>query len=130
MDRPDLLRRIERRAAELGIVQDVWIQVNVTDESQKGGCEPEAGAELWERVAAAPHVAPLGLMTLARADDDEAGCRRSFAALRELAEPLTDAAGNRARLSMGMSRDFEWALLEGSQQLRLGSVLFGPRRPR
>lgn len=127
VDRLELLQQLARRASSLGLVQDIWIQVNISRESQKGGCPPELTAALWAAALAEAPLAPLGLMTVGRLDAPEAEARAGFALLRGLAEPLLRRDGSPAGLSMGMSDDFEWAVLEGSTQVRLGSVLFGPR---
>lgn len=128
VDREDLLDRIARRAAELGRVQAVWIQVNASDEAQKGGCAPEATAELWERAAAAPGLDPWGLMTMARYGAPEPELRATFARVRELASSLAPTPGRpRVELSMGMSDDFEVAVEEGATWIRVGSALFGAR---
>lgn len=127
VDRGSLLRRIDRRAQELGVVQPVWIQANISGEEQKGGCGLERLGELWAQALEAPGVEPLGTMAMAEDSPDEARVRGQFARLREASAGLRRADGAPARLSMGMSGDFEWALLEGATDLRLGTVLLGPR---
>ena len=126
VDRPELVDRLVRRAAELEIIQPVWIQVNTSGESQKGGCEPDDTATLIESVERAGSLDLCGLMTMGRAGADEAALRRGFEILRELRDRL--CAG--ASLSMGMSGDFEVAVEEGATHLRLGTTLFGPRPAR
>jgi hypothetical protein len=128
VDRPDLLDRIARRAAEIDRVQEIWIQVDIAEEEQKAGCPPRQALELWEQALAHGSTSPQGLMGMVRIDDDERAARRRFTRLRELSEDLRSRDGGPAMLSMGMSRDFEWAVEEGSHLLRLGSVLFGARR--
>ncbi len=130
VDHLELLERIARRARTLDVVQPIWIEVDLAQEPQKAGCAPEQAAELWERALAESSVEIVGLMGMVRLEDDETAARARFAALRRLAEGLRRRDGAAARLSMGMSRDFEWAVEEGSHQVRLGSALFGPRRPR
>lgn len=125
VDRPSLLRKIDARAEKVGVVQKVYLQVNISDEGQKGGCEPEEVQALWSDATAAGSVEPLGLMGMARFDAPEAELRRSFSRLRELS--LVVSPDRRVELSMGMSGDYEIAVEEGATVLRLGSVLFGPR---
>ncbi len=130
VDRLDLLQKIARRAAALQIVQVVWIEVDIAEEEQKGGCPVQELAELWERSLQESSLQVVGLLGMVRLSDDERAARARFTRLRRLAEDLRRKDGGPVRLSMGMSRDFEWAVEEGSHQIRLGSVLFGPRRPR
>jgi pyridoxal phosphate enzyme (YggS family) len=127
VDREDLLEKIANRAVALGLVQPVWIQVNITAEPQKAGCEPEACPALWRRAVELDGARPIGLMGISRFSAPESEVRGDFARLRVLADPLTAEDGESARLSMGMSDDFEWAILEGATHVRLGTVLFGPR---
>ena len=63
-------------------------------------------------------------MAMGRAGDDEAATRGAFARLRALGATL-----GAAKLSMGMSHDFEVAIEEGSTIVRVGSAIFGPRKP-
>ncbi len=128
---------LERAGAEKGVVQDVLMQVNVAREPQKGGVLPGEAEALAVHIAAQPHLALKGLMTMAPFTDDEAPVRETFRGLRELKASLDDrlrgsaapAAGESGftELSMGMSQDFEIAIEEGATMLRLGTVLFGER---
>ncbi|KAI0407799.1 hypothetical protein F4802DRAFT_487875 [Xylaria palmicola] len=120
---------------------NVHVQVNTSGEASKSGCTP--GAEtvaLCRAVEEAPHLRLLGLMTIgaiARSaattpeteNDDFVALRaqRDLVA-RELG--LEDSAGAGARhleLSMGMSEDFEGAIVMGSDEVRVGSTIFGVR---
>jgi hypothetical protein len=130
VDQLDLLAKIARRASKLGLVQPVWVEVDIAEEEQKGGCAPAEVDELWEKGLAESSLQMEGLMGMVRLGDDERSARARFARLRGLAEALRRKDARPALLSMGMSRDFEWAVQEGSHQLRLGSVLFGSRHPR
>jgi pyridoxal phosphate enzyme (YggS family) len=127
VDRVDLLDKIARRAELSGVVQDIWLQVNITHERQKGGCEREECALLFERASAVPSLRVLGLMGMARYQAPERELRDSFASLRRLAGELSRSSGRTLGLSMGMSDDYEIAVEEGSTQLRLGTVLLGAR---
>ena len=71
-----------------------------------------------------------GLMTIAPNSDDEAIVRRSFKTVRRLAEKVAVLTSHNASmdyLSMGMSKDFEWAIEEGANMVRLGTAIFGER---
>jgi PLP dependent protein len=125
VDRPELLEKIAGRAAELSIVQRIWIQANISGEDQKGGCAPAQVAQLWERGLESSALEPVGLMGMGSRGAGESALRESFSKLRDLGRELPVA--QRVRLSMGMSGDYAIAIEEGATQLRLGSVLFGPR---
>jgi PLP dependent protein len=96
----------------------VLVEVNLSDESQKGGCRPEETGALIERLRAAGLVVE-GLMTVPEVHGDPCP---TFARLRELGAGL-----GVTRLSMGMTADFEAAISEGATIVRVGSAVFGPR---
>lgn len=116
VDRADLGREIAKRAPGASVL----VQVNVSDEPQKGGCAPGETAALVAALRDAGLVVD-GLMTVGRTGPvDEA--RAGFRLLRTLADDLD----LRVR-SMGMSGDLEAAVAEGSTMVRVGAALFGPR---
>jgi pyridoxal phosphate enzyme (YggS family) len=96
----------------------VLVEVNLSDEPQKGGCRAGEAPDLVERLTASGLIVE-GLMTVPAATGDP---RPTFAALRELAGRL-----GLAELSMGMTADFEPAIAEGATIVRIGSAVFGPR---
>ena len=127
LDSERLLSSLEAEAAITGQPCNVLVEVNLSPDAARSGAAP---ADLPELVAAAvrsPHVRLRGLMGMARHPDSPAAdARRDFAQLRELRDRLeADVPATSLReLSMGMSGDFEAAVLEGSTMLRIGSALF------
>ena len=107
----------------------VLIEVNVSGEASKSGVAPAELDALAGAVRACPHLAPRGLLTIAPFGAPEPELRRVFARLRELRDRLAarDPGAGWATLSMGMSGDYEAAILEGATEVRLGTALFGPR---
>lgn len=101
----------------------VLVQVNVSDEPQKGGCAPGETPALVARLVD-EGLDVRGLMTVGRTGSP-ADARAGFTDLARLADRLDLPVR-----SMGMSGDFEVAVSEGATLIRLGSVLFGPRPPR
>ncbi len=127
VDRLKLARRLsEQRPAGLRPL-NVCIQVNVSGEATKSGCEPAAVTGLAHAVAELPGLRLRGLMTLPAPSRDFAEQRRAFARLRGLREALMAQGLALDTLSMGMSGDMEAAIAEGSTLLRIGSGIFGPR---
>jgi len=128
LDSRHLAERLEDRAAAAGRIQPVLLEVNVSRESQKQGCAPDAAVELALAVAAQAHLALQGLMTMARYEAPEPELRATFAGLRRLAERAREATRLALpELSMGMSDDFEIAVEEGATLVRVGTAIFGPR---
>jgi len=105
----------------------VLLQVNVTGEGQKSGCDPGAAGEIVARVRALGGLDLRGLMTMAPLAEDEMVQRKAFGGLRSLRDDLERQGHRLPELSMGMSGDFRAAVAEGATMLRLGTVLFGER---
>lgn len=122
LDRPSLLKALAKAYDKLGKRVPCFIQVDVGEEEQKGGC---AIVDLPDLVAQAREadIPILGLMCIPPFDKEPAPF---FALLGELArrhEPEPGAWG----LSMGMSADYETAIMLGATHIRVGSALFGAR---
>ncbi|MBO9574633.1 MAG: YggS family pyridoxal phosphate-dependent enzyme [Sphingobium sp.] len=118
VDRPSLVTALARAIDKAGKRPDCFIQVNIGDEEQKGGC---AIADLPALLAEARAVdlPVIGLMCVPPADVEAAPY---FALLDKLARDH----GLEGR-SMGMSGDFETAIMLGATHVRVGSALFGAR---
>jgi pyridoxal phosphate enzyme (YggS family) len=129
LDSLRLLEAVDAEAARQRIEpRDVLVEVNLSADPGRSGA---AAADLPALVAAAarcPHVRLRGLMGMAgHPDAPAADARRDFARLRELRDrlqPTLPDPGMLGELSMGMSGDFEAAILEGSTMVRIGSALF------
>jgi pyridoxal phosphate enzyme (YggS family) len=107
----------------------VLVQVNVAGEEQKGGCAPEDASAIAHHIQELEGLALHGLMTMAPFTDEEKTQRSTFAGLREIRERLNGEGLQVPELSMGMSGDYKAAVAEGATMVRLGTVLFGGRRP-
>jgi pyridoxal phosphate enzyme (YggS family) len=128
LDSLELADELDRRAAAAGTTVPVLIQVNVAREPQKSGCDPSAVPALARALAARTQLRLEGLMTMAPFTDDESVQRGVFRGLRELRDRVQEEGAWLPTLSMGMSGDFATAVAEGATVVRLGTVLFGPRR--
>ena len=127
VDRLDLAGELDRRATAGPDVQRVLLQVNCSDEPQKGGVEPSGLLPLLEAMATLRHIEVAGLMTMSALTDDLAEQRRAFRRLRELRDQGERAGHRLPELSMGMSGDYTTAVEEGATMVRLGTILFGER---
>jgi PLP dependent protein len=126
VDRLDLAAELDRRAAE-GTRQAVLVQVNCSDEPQKGGVEPGGVPALLDALGGFTRLQVRGLMTMSALTDDVAEQRRAFRRLRELRDAGERAGHRLPELSMGMSGDFPVAVEEGATMIRIGTLLFGER---
>jgi pyridoxal phosphate enzyme (YggS family) len=123
-----LAEEIEVAAAKLGKKIPVLLQVNASEEKSKFGVAVGASVHLAEQIVQMSNVALVGLMTMAPVDSTPAESRVVFSRTREIFEEIKwNKYGGAAfkHLSMGMSNDFEAAILEGATMIRVGTALFG-----
>jgi len=132
LDRFELAQEISKRAQAAGRTVDVLVQVNTSGEPSKFGVAPEGAPRLVEQMAALPCLRIQGLMTIGAFLPDPEAVRPCFTLLRKLRDEiaLRDIAGVSMKyLSMGMTNDFEVAIEEGANLVRIGRAIFGEREP-
>lgn len=109
----------------------VFVQVNTSDEEQKGGCAPSEAVGLATHiVTACPRLSLLGLMTLGKLDEPARVYFERLVTVREEVARALDRSPESLELSMGMSADFELAIACGASNVRVGSQIFGAREPK
>lgn len=126
-----LAGEIDRRAKILGKRVDILVEVNVSGEESKFGLGLDKINEFLMTVSKLKNLRIRGLMTMAPFTDDPEQSRPYFRKLRHLSEEIKSGRLNNVEmrcLSMGMSRDFEVAIEEGANMVRIGSAIFGPRK--
>ena len=116
-----LIESLSIEGVRIGRDIPLLLQVNVSGEESKYGFEPAAVAEVAARMNDLPGVSLQGLMTMAPYDENPERARPHFRALAKLAN-----AHAQGRTSMGMSGDFEVAIEEGANWVRIGGALFTP----
>ena len=131
VDGEELLTLIGRQAQKLGIVQDILLEVNLGREESKTGLLPEQVPRLAGLAAGLEGVRLRGLMAIPPISLEKGANRAFFALARQLFVDITEKRYDNKNdincLSMGMSGDFEDAILEGATLVRVGTALFGPR---
>jgi len=126
-----LAEEIDRRAAGCGKVMDVLIQVNAALEESKFGVTVEETDQLIQDILEAlPNIRIKGLMCMAPFEDEPENARVYFRAVKEIFDRYKELHQERLDftiLSMGMSNDYEVAIEEGSNLVRVGTAIFGAR---
>ena len=130
LDRISLAKEINKRAKASNRVIDTLIQVNISQEDSKFGMKEEDVIPFIEKVLIFENIRIKGLMTIAPFTEDEVIIRNCFRGLYNLSEKIK--GGNYKELSMGilsmgMTNDFELAIEEGSNMIRVGTGIFGER---
>lgn len=121
VDSAGLLKEIDKQAAKNNRVIDCLLQVHIAKEETKFGFNEQELSQLHD-LHELKNVNVIGLMGMASFVDDEDLVRIEFANLRSLFD-----SNKLSILSMGMSGDYKIALEEGSNMVRIGSLLFGER---
>ena len=133
VDSVALVERLERLCVEEDRERlDVLVQVDLAGEATKTGAAEDELPRIVERLQTCERLRLKGLMTLPPFYDDAERARPVFRRLRELRDALGEqrAFGSGAgELSMGMSNDYEVAVEEGATLVRVGTAIFGTRRP-
>ncbi|MBK7920821.1 MAG: YggS family pyridoxal phosphate-dependent enzyme [Veillonella sp.] len=129
VDSRKLLEEIEKVAVKHDKVQDVLLQVNVAREESKSGLSVEEFPEVRDFASTLPHVRVRGLMCMAPFYDNPEDARPIFKVANALYENMKRfyPNGQIKYLSMGMTHDFEVALEEGANIVRVGTAIFGER---
>jgi pyridoxal phosphate enzyme (YggS family) len=114
-------------ALATGAPVDCFLQVNLTDDPERGGVRPAEVPRLAESIAEAEGLHLLGVMGVAPLGEEP---RPAFARLRELGEAVARIAPGATAMSAGMSHDFADAIAEGATHLRIGTAITGNRPAR
>lgn len=124
------LKEIEKRASRENRTINALIQVNISDEDQKSGCDPEELENILKYGQSLKHTHVRGLMGMATFAADLDIVRPEFKLLKQLSDEhqhLNEGAVNLEHISMGMTNDFEVAIEEGATIVRIGTAIFGER---
>ena len=131
VDSPELAAEINKRAFAMGIVQDILLEINIGGEAAKSGLSPEELPAALEKISNLPNVRVLGLMAIPPVCRNPEENRPYFAQMRQLYIDIgEDKKYNNVImgiLSMGMSADYEVAISEGANMVRVGTGIFGAR---
>ncbi|NMB27599.1 MAG: YggS family pyridoxal phosphate-dependent enzyme [Tissierellia bacterium] len=130
LDRLSLAKELNKRAKKQDLIMDVLIQVNVAEEESKYGLKVDEVIPFLEKILKYDNIKVKGLMTIAPFVKDPEEIRWVFRDLRKLSEVISSKGYEGVKmefLSMGMTNDYEIAIEEGSNMIRIGTGLFGKR---
>ena len=129
VDSYKLAQEISKYSRNLNKITEVLIQINTSGELQKFGIEKSKGLLLIEQISELENIQIQGLMTIAPFTDDREIIRNCFRDLRIIRDKVDEFLSSKPNvemkyLSMGMTDDFELALEEGSNMVRIGRAIF------
>ena len=128
VDSIKLAKEIDRRSLQFGMITNVLVEVNVSGEETKYGIKPEEVEPFLKEISEFSRIKVRGLMTITPIAEDKEEVRPYFRKLRELFEKIKIKNIKNIRmgyLSMGMTEDFEVAIEEGANMVRIGRGIFG-----
>jgi len=131
VDRMELAREINKRAASAGRKMNILVEINISGESTKSGIPAVHAIELIKAISSLENLAVKGLMTMAPYSDNPENSRPYFSELKNLQKKIINEGIpgiEMAELSMGMTDDFEIAIEEGATIVRIGRAIFGERK--
>lgn len=130
VDSLKLAKEINKRAEQHDKIMQVLIQINIADEASKFGVQLSEVDSLIEEISALKHIKIMGLMNIAPFYGDPELARKDFKVMKSLFDTLEDKSSDNVEmkyLSMGMTGDFEVAVEEGANLLRVGTGIYGAR---
>jgi PLP dependent protein len=127
LDSAGLAEEINKYAEKAGKIMRVLIEVKLSGEESKHGVSREDAVQLIEAVLRMKNLKLEGLMTMPPFFEDPEMTRPFFRELREIRDKIERSGYKLPELSMGMTNDFEVAILEGATMVRIGTGIFGER---
>lgn len=126
-DSPSLVKEIDRQCKKIGKTMDILIEINISGEESKSGISPTQTDDFINEISSFSNVKVRGLMTMAPKDAPEDKLHDIFSSLCALSKDIASKGYDNVSmdyLSMGMSGDYEVAICEGSNIVRIGTALF------
>jgi pyridoxal phosphate enzyme (YggS family) len=136
VDSEKLLKEINKEAKKNNRVVDCLLEVYIAKEETKFGLNEEELEALIARISfmnstnSFTNISIKGLMGMASFTEDKEVVRKEFRQLKFLFDKLQTTNPKLQTISMGMSADYKIAIEEGSNMVRIGSLLFGKRNPK
>ena len=130
VDSEKLLKEINKQSLKNDRITDCLLQVHIAEEETKFGFDENELHHFFSTENNFKNVRIRGLMGMASFSDDETKVKHEFKRLKSLFDKYfntTNSTSERPILSMGMSADYKLAIAEGSNMVRIGSLLFGAR---
>ena len=128
VDSIKLAKEIDKRSLQFGKTTNVLVEVNVSGEETKYGIKPEEVELFLKEISEFSGIRVRGLMTIAPIEKDKEEVRPYFRKLREISKEIKSKNIKNVKmdyLSMGMTDDFEVAIEEGANMVRIGRGIFG-----
>ncbi|MCP3900945.1 MAG: YggS family pyridoxal phosphate-dependent enzyme, partial [Desulfobacteraceae bacterium] len=135
VDSLKLAKEINKQAKKINKIQDILIQVNISEEESKSGINEKEACMLANSISSLENINLIGIMGMPPFSQDPENSRKFFQNLKEIKDLIQDHLNRQNissikldHLSMGMSQDYKVAIEEGSTMVRIGTKIFGQRQ--
>ncbi len=127
LDREKVIKKLNSECKKINKTMNAFVQVNISNEVTKNGCDPEDIIEIGKLVESMENINLRGLMTLPKLNVDPTENERVMKLTKELSYKLQTINNDANAISLGTTSDFEEAIAYGSTMLRIGESIFGKR---
>ena len=127
LDREKVIKKLNSECKKINKTINAFVQVNISNEVTKNGCDPEDIIEIGKLVESMENINLKGLMTLPKLNVDPTENERVMKFTKELSYKLQTINNDANAISLGTTSDFEVAIAYGSTMLRIGESIFGKR---
>ena len=127
LDREKVIKKLNSECESIDKIMNAFIQVNISNEDTKNGCNPKDLIEIGKLVESMRNINLKGLMALPRLNNDLVERKRAMSLVKELSLKLQSINNDANAISLGTTSDFEEAIAHGSTMLRIGESIFGKR---
>ena len=127
LDREKVIKKLNSECKKINKTMNAFVQVNISNEDTKNGCDPEDIIEIGKLVESMENINLRGLMTLPKLNVDPTENERVMKLTKELSYKLQTINNDANAISLGTTSDFEVAIAYGSTMLRIGESIFGKR---
>jgi len=127
LDREKVIKKLDSECKKIDKNINAFIQVNISNENTKNGCDPKDIIEVGKLVESMTNINLKGLMFLPKLNVNPIENKRVMKLAKELSLKLQAINNNANAISLGTTSDFEEAIANGSTMLRIGESIFGKR---
>ncbi len=124
LDSLKLAKEVEKYAARQDLIQDVLVQIKISNDPMKTGLPYEEAEEFLKSLQAYPHIRVRGFMCVATHTDDMNLVAEEFENMHTLYKTMKTIYPTIDTLSMGMSHDYKIAIEHGANMVRIGTAIF------
>ena len=128
VDSTALAHKLNKKAQQKEQTQKIYIQINIGSDAQKHGFDTKLLFSKVEKITKLKHLSLIGVMTILPFLEQPQDTQKLYSQTRKIYTKIQqDITPTCVCLSMGMTRDYIYALQEGATHIRLGTKLYGPR---